>query len=221
MTDNHAKFGMKYKTKPRYIDPAMVRMYQAAKELKGIDGRTNVARFLLLAPAVLYQWEQRGPSSDGLIAAQEKIGCFVGWVKTGEGPMSNEALSNISPKQKTAPLLSFDDLRDYRRSVVEVGGKMVAITSKNLSDGTFVVTAVDQLNAVVMPVGSNIVIDPDATIDSGDWCMFKRGDKVYIRQLLEAGGRRYLQTADPTFGREEMPADAEILGVAKEVISML
>lgn len=63
----------------------MKRLYQAAEELKGLRGQVKVARYLNASPQMLNNWESRGMSKDGMLTAQEKIGCSALWLKTGKG----------------------------------------------------------------------------------------------------------------------------------------
>ena len=68
----------------------MVRLYQAAKELKGIDGRgaqSEIARLLDASPQQIKNWEGRGISNKGMIAASKMLGIAVYWLETGQGEM--------------------------------------------------------------------------------------------------------------------------------------
>lgn len=68
----------------------MVRLYQAAKELKGIDGRgaqSEIARLLDASPQQIKNWEGRGISNKGMIAASKMLGISVYWLETGQGEM--------------------------------------------------------------------------------------------------------------------------------------
>ena len=69
----------------------MKRLYQAALELKDIDdpGRqSKVARLLNVSSQTVNNWEARGISKEGVLVAQDKIGCLAKWVQSGEGEMS-------------------------------------------------------------------------------------------------------------------------------------
>ncbi|RKV79592.1 MAG: LexA family transcriptional regulator, partial [Neisseria sp.] len=68
----------------------MVRLYQAAKKLKGIDGRgaqSEIARLLDASPQQIKNWEGRGISNKGMIAASKMLGISVYWLETGQGEM--------------------------------------------------------------------------------------------------------------------------------------
>lgn len=68
----------------------MVRLYQAAKELKSIDGRgaqSEIARLLDASPQQIKNWEGRGISNKGMISASKMLGISVYWLETGQGEM--------------------------------------------------------------------------------------------------------------------------------------
>lgn len=66
----------------------MVRLHQAAKELKGIDGRgaqSEIARLFGASPQQIKNWERRGISNRGMIDASKILGISASWLKTGQG----------------------------------------------------------------------------------------------------------------------------------------
>lgn len=66
----------------------MVRLYQAAKELNGIDGRgakSEIARLFGVSPQQIKNWERRGISNRGMIDASKILGISASWLKTGQG----------------------------------------------------------------------------------------------------------------------------------------
>lgn len=65
----------------------MKRLYQAAKELRDTEGQTDVAKLLNALPQTLNNWESRGISDQGLLKAQEAIGCDAIWLRDGTGTM--------------------------------------------------------------------------------------------------------------------------------------
>ncbi len=70
------------------MHPSMARLYTAARELKGVVGQSAVARLLITSPQAIKNWEQRGVSQKGAIAAQMLIGCNAAWVIEGTGDMA-------------------------------------------------------------------------------------------------------------------------------------
>ena len=65
----------------------MTRLYEAAKQLKGIEGQSEVARALNTSPQTVNNWEARGISKAGMLKAQSVFGCSANWLETGEGVM--------------------------------------------------------------------------------------------------------------------------------------
>lgn len=71
----------------------MTRLYLAAKTLRGIEGPSAVARLMNVSPQTLNNWEaeDRGISNEGLLKAQESIGCDAIWLRDGTGHMMGGA----------------------------------------------------------------------------------------------------------------------------------
>ena len=63
------------------------RLYEAALELKNIDGQSAIARLLNTSPQTVKNWESRGVSKQGMIEASKLIGCSIFWLETGKGSM--------------------------------------------------------------------------------------------------------------------------------------
>lgn len=71
------------------------RLYLAAKTLHQVDGSSAVAKLLNVSPQTVNNWEERGISNDGLLRAQELMGCNAIWLRDGSGSMTN-AGSDVS-----------------------------------------------------------------------------------------------------------------------------
>lgn len=65
----------------------MTRLYEAAKVLKGLNSQSEIARALNMSSQTVHNWEARGISKPGLLAAQAAFGCSANWLDTGEGEM--------------------------------------------------------------------------------------------------------------------------------------
>lgn len=76
------------------MDNTMKRLYQAALELRNVEGKSNLARYLNESPQTMTNWEKRGMSKAGMIKAQALIGCRISWLETGFGSMSNGMTEN-------------------------------------------------------------------------------------------------------------------------------
>lgn len=74
--------------------PSMQRLYHAASTMQGITGQSSVARALNASPQTVKNWESRGISKAGAIAAQERFGCNAAWLLEGNGPMISEGYTS-------------------------------------------------------------------------------------------------------------------------------
>ena len=84
----------------------MTRLYQAAKELKNIEGQSALARYLDSTPQKLKNWESRGISSQGMIQAAQVLGLDIEWLKTGAGEMQSRRRT-VEANARPAPPLRF------------------------------------------------------------------------------------------------------------------
>lgn len=88
------------------------RLYEAAKKLKGVYQQAEVARLLGTSSQVIKNWEARGISKGGILAAQTAIGCRAEWLEHGSGPMTG--LPSASPFiDATSTALLWDTGRDF------------------------------------------------------------------------------------------------------------
>jgi len=71
----------------RGMHETMVRLYEAAKKLRGLETPTEVARALNQSQQTINNWERRGISQGGMLKAQTEIGCSATWLQTGAPPM--------------------------------------------------------------------------------------------------------------------------------------
>lgn len=73
----------------RYMDihDSMRRLYKAAEDMKGVTGKSAVAKLLGESPQSIQNWEKRGVSAEGAINAQAIIGCNVNWIMSNSGEM--------------------------------------------------------------------------------------------------------------------------------------
>jgi phage repressor protein C with HTH and peptisase S24 domain len=65
----------------------MKRLYHAALEMREIDGKSNLARYLNESPQTITNWENRGVSKAGMIKAEALVGCSIRWLGYGVGAM--------------------------------------------------------------------------------------------------------------------------------------
>ncbi|MCL2645182.1 MAG: helix-turn-helix domain containing protein, partial [Betaproteobacteria bacterium] len=78
--------GMK---KTRAMHATAQRLYLAAETMKKITRPKALADLLGIGnQQTLNNWEKRGVSAEGMLLAQEKIGCNATWIESGKGEMS-------------------------------------------------------------------------------------------------------------------------------------
>ena len=70
-----------------FMENSTARLYQAARELKGLKNISQIARAFNTSPQTVKNWESRGMSKEGLLKAQKIIGVSAHWLETGEGNM--------------------------------------------------------------------------------------------------------------------------------------
>ncbi|MDE4924341.1 hypothetical protein PQH03_06840 [Ralstonia insidiosa] len=66
------------------MNDQMKRLYQAARDRKGLNTPAEVARFLNQYQQTLKNWETRGISQQGLVQSAEKLGVTAAWLKDGK-----------------------------------------------------------------------------------------------------------------------------------------
>jgi hypothetical protein len=63
------------------------RLYVAAKALRDAEGVAAIARLLEVSPQTVNNWGDRPISDNGLLKAQQAIGCDALWLRDGTGEM--------------------------------------------------------------------------------------------------------------------------------------
>jgi len=70
----------------------MTRLYKAAEILRETTGQSAVAALLNESPQTLNNWESRGMSKNGMLKAEEVIGCRARWLQDGSGEMGGQTV---------------------------------------------------------------------------------------------------------------------------------
>lgn len=160
----------------------MTRLYEAAKTLKNTEGQTAVATLLGEIPQTVNNWERRGISTPGLIKAQENIGCSVVWLKTGKGPMTIEANTNVDVMPIGSiriPLVSYVQAGNMREAVdsYPVGGAAEwLLTDLDLSSSSFALRIKGDSMLPEFKEGDAVIIDPAVQPLPGDFVVAKNGE---------------------------------------------
>lgn len=66
------------------------RLYEAARLLRNAETPSAVARLVGASPQTIKNWESRGISIQGMLDAEDAIGCRAAWLRTGAGEMLTE-----------------------------------------------------------------------------------------------------------------------------------
>lgn len=95
----------------------MTRLYEAAKQLKGLTTQSEVARFFNLSSQTVNNWETRGISRGGLLRAQQQLGCSATWLEFGEGAMQFAGHAEESGANADSPFITADSALGAHTSV--------------------------------------------------------------------------------------------------------
>ncbi|MDB5937488.1 MAG: lexA 2 [Massilia sp.] len=104
----------------------MVRLYEAAEKLKKVERKPSaIARLVNSTTQTVVNWEARGVSADGMIDAEEFIGCSAAWVRSGVGPMCVGSPYIARPQ---------DHLADAMKRSCETAGELQMLLVYRLSN---------------------------------------------------------------------------------------
>lgn len=228
------------------IHPSMARLYQAAKELKGVTGQSAVARLLNASPQAVKNWEGRGVSKTGALTAEEVIGCSALWITQGTGEMRGGGLttggatpqllnqprepSNVEHVQvkRRVPLISW--VRAGLWGAVEDhfhpgdADEWAEAYDTRPGDNAFAlrVTGDSMTNPIPgdrsFPEGTIIIVDPGRSAGPGDFVIAKdvATQKATFKRLVSDGGRWFLKPLNPSYPTVEID-DPDIRVIGKVV----
>ena len=114
----------------KLISEQMQRLYKAAKALKNISGKSNVARLLDAYPQNLGHWENGRPiSGDALVKAQEKIGCDAIWLRDGTGVMTKGQIQlGLTAAEVTDLIKRYEDSdKEGRKAIMDMAQAMAKV----------------------------------------------------------------------------------------------
>lgn len=212
------------------MHPVTERIYQAVAHLTGKAsvGPTDVSQFLGLANSqTAKNWETRGPSSDGLVAAAER-GINMRWMKYGEGTMEDGA-----PRPQTAkpagvtlvPLISSVQAGNWSEIVdrFQTGDAerwLPCPVRHGPNTFCLAVEGESMSNPGVRPSyepGDIIFVDPGRAAQPGDRVVVRLDNQqqATFKQYLEEDGRKFLRAINPDWRPKfiEIDGDATICGV--------
>ena len=166
-----------------FMHEQMKRLYEAAKVLKRIYGQSELARAINASPQTIHNWQERGISKQGMLKAQEVIGCSALWLETGSGPMSLNVLcdsSQLFSKTNQVPLIRPDQaLKVNSKATVPTLGDPLGwlFTHSDLSSRAYALEVSDNSMQPVFQEGDWIILDPMALPEPGDFVAAKYGGK--------------------------------------------
>lgn len=195
----------------------MERLYEAARELKGVIGQTALARQLGVSPQTLNNWEARGVSKKGLITCQQVLGLSILWLESGKGPKSltdtpNAVLTPLG--QNRIPLISEEQALNWS---VDMSAKEVVVETYLLSDEPvsahqFAITVRGDSMEPRFYEGDQLIIDAKLRPAPGEFVLAKT-DRV---ELLFRKYRPRTTNPDGTLVFELMPLNDDYPSVRSD-----
>lgn len=196
------------------------RLYQAAKQMRQVEGQSALGRLLNESPQTIRNWEIRGVSRSGALKAQLVIGCDSYWLLSGHGAMS--AARNMMPATAEGLALYQHSVRENNIHDVPVVGQGAGgdLPDRIWTDGDFPVGAThdyaevastDPHAFIVRVVGPSMIprynpgeyalVEPATEPDIEDDVLvrLKNGQTMIKRLLSRRGGHVRLGSYnDPT-----------------------
>lgn len=205
------------------------RLYEASKKLKGVEGLSEVARLMRVTTQTFKNWEARGVSRNGLLDAQNIIGCNLDWLRSGVGDMS-ETLQNVHPVtfRSKVPVISWiqagawEEVQDmYQPGEADEWVESYETTASSSSFALRVsgdsMTS-PNMGDVSFPEGTILIVDPNRSADSGDYVIAKDvvSQQATFKKLVSDGGRWFLKPLNPAY--PTMPIDDPAIRVIGRVV---
>ena len=143
----------------------MKRLYEAAKVLKHVYGQSELARLFNVSPQTIHNWQARGISKQGMLKAQEMVGCSASWLETGMGQMSLIQASSIMVGNNIQiPLITSEQAarfsRTSRNSALLQEPRAWLFTQLSLSARSFAMETSGSAMAPEFEEGDWIIVDP-------------------------------------------------------------
>lgn len=203
----------------------MIRLYQAAKELKNIEGQSALARYLDATPQTLKNWESRGISSQGMIHACQALEINIEWLKTGNSimrPIAAPAFdNNVNLSHKYAlhkiPIISWVQAGNWRQIELSPDLEYIEITTP-VRDGYGLRVQGDSMMPEFVQ-GDIIVVSPHAQPENGSYVIVvQEGDEATFKKLVYDGAKPYFKPLNPQYPMLEANEHTRIVGVVKQKI---
>lgn len=113
----------------------MERLYEAARLLRNVEGQSAVASLFNMSAQRLNNWEERGISNKGLLAAQAIIGCDAIWLRDGAGEMARGGQRDATSLADVAELIRlFGECNiEDRRTILQLVKTTAKLSSSKLA----------------------------------------------------------------------------------------
>lgn len=161
------------------MKPDMARLYLAFEKLLGKTGQTELARTMGVTPQTIYNWEARGISKQGLLKAQEIIGCSAAWVESGIGTMVLPTMQNFTTSRigvRQVPLVSFVQAGCWTEVVDNFqpgDAEEWLMTDLSLSNEAFALEIKGDSMLPEFKEGDRVIVDPSIEPMPGDFVVAK------------------------------------------------
>lgn len=175
----------------------MKRLYEAARLLHRLTTQTEIARFLNESPQVVNNWERRGMSKAGMLAAQEKLGCSAVWLMTGQPPMTSKG-THVSPDSDLPN--SEQKLSIASDSAEENGSNIASLTSETLK------TSAQRLRAALGPKGltaAEVAAASEVGVDTAALWLRGEGPQITVHQAVAIQNKYGVNSVWITKGKGE------------------
>jgi len=173
------------------MNAQMERLYRAARELKKIEGKSELARALNSSPQTINNWEERGISKQGMLTAQNVIGCYANWLETGIGPMAiggveanavqfDQNVASTNPGSRRIPLISYVQAG----TMTEVSDPYAVGSAESwiepfaeVSSNAFALRIKGESMLPEFREGDVVIIDPNVSPEPGDFVVAKNTEE--------------------------------------------
>lgn len=218
---------------------SMGRLYLAARQLKGADTPSEVARLLDESPQTLNNWEKRGISKNGYLKAQRLIGCRSEWLEDGQGDMSLLGISAntvriasatggvaVSPDYldtearlhtRRLPRLRWEQVGELQMTQLEnISPTGFIDTPFESAPGSYCLVLEDEAMLPEYAPGAVIQVEPATNAKHGeDIVVLLPSGRAIMRRLIDAEDGQVLQALYHLWPTQllPMPEGAKIIGL--------
>lgn len=186
--------------------------------MRGVEGQSNLARYIGESPQTIKNWESRGVSRAGMLKAQQVIGCSATWLETGQGRMEMTLAQVLveSHKKKYPRVVGTAKMGDKGFYYDLEGGD--GYVEFEAPEGSIAIRVRGDSMHPAIRDGWYVIIEPSGQPSIGEYVLlrFKDGRKM-VKELLQAksdcfvcqsvnGGERLTAMLDDLEGAQAISA---------------